>query len=69
LAHLPMEDESVDLILSRSVFEHLANPQALYAEMARVLSPGGSVIFLTANMWDYERWLARLEPIAFMRAS
>src|SRR5712691_3459486 len=53
LAHLPLPDASVDLIMSRSVFEHLADPVAVYREFSRVLRPGGSVVFLTANMWDY----------------
>ncbi|MCH7344169.1 class I SAM-dependent methyltransferase [Pelomonas sp. CA6] len=62
LGRLPLEDASVDLIMSRSVFEHLADPQAVYAEMARVLKPGGTLIFLTANLWDYGTLAARLIP-------
>lgn len=62
LGHLPLDDGSVDLIMSRSVFEHLADPQAVYAEFARVLSPGGRVVFLTANIWDYGTMIARLVP-------
>lgn len=62
LAHLPVPDGSVDLIMSRSVFEHLTDPEAVYAELARVLRPGGRVVFLTANFWDYGTQVARLVP-------
>jgi SAM-dependent methyltransferase len=62
LAHLPLADASVDLIMSRSVFEHLTDPASVYAEFARVLRPGGRVVFLTANMWDYGTLVARMVP-------
>jgi SAM-dependent methyltransferase len=65
LARLPLPDASVDLIMSRSVFEHLTDPQAVYREFARVLRPGGAIVFLTANMWDYGTLVARLVPNRF----
>lgn len=68
LAHLPLEDSSVDIIMSRSVFEHLADPQSVYREFARVLRPGGKLIFLTANMWDYATQIAKLVPNRFHAA-
>ena len=68
LARLPLEDGSVDIIMSRSVFEHLADPQAVYLEFARVLRPGGVVVFLTANMWDYGTLVARMIPNRFHAA-
>ena len=36
LAKLPLPAESVDLIISRSVFEHLTDPASVYQELARV---------------------------------
>jgi len=65
LAHIPLPDASVDLIMSRSVFEHLAEPQAVYREFSRILRPGGALVFLTANMWDYGTLAARLVPNRF----
>ncbi len=62
LGALPLADGSVDLIISRSVFEHLTDPQSVYRDFSRVLSPGGRVIFLTANMWDYGTLAARMVP-------
>lgn len=65
LGRLPLPDASVDLIMSRSVFEHLTAPEQVYAEFARVLRPGGRIVFLTANMWDYGTLVARLIPNRF----
>lgn len=62
LGQMPLADGSVDLIMSRSVFEHLTEPEAVYREMARLLKPGGHLVFLTANMWDYGTLVARLIP-------
>mgnify|MGYP004701656237 CR=1 FL=1 len=68
LTQLPLPDASVDLIMSRSVFEHLVDPQSVYREFSRVLRPGGTVVFLTANMWDYGTLVARLVPNRFHAA-
>jgi SAM-dependent methyltransferase len=65
LAKLPLPDASVDLIMSRSVFEHLTDPDAVYLELARVLRPGGRIVFLTASFWDYGTQVARLVPNRF----
>ncbi|MBL8397644.1 MAG: class I SAM-dependent methyltransferase [Candidatus Accumulibacter sp.] len=65
LANIPLPAESVDLIMSRSVFEHLTDPSAVYKEFSRILRPGGAVVFLTANMWDYGTMVARLIPNRF----
>lgn len=65
LANLPLDSSSVDLIMSRSVFEHLQDPESIYREFGRVLKPGGSVVFLTANMWDYGTLVARMVPNRF----
>jgi ubiquinone/menaquinone biosynthesis C-methylase UbiE len=62
LAAIPVADASVDTIMSRSVFEHLDDPAAVYREFMRVLKPGGRVVFLTANTWDYATIIARLTP-------
>lgn len=65
LARLPVEEASMDLVMSRSVFEHLERPDAVYRELARVLRPGGKVVFLTANVWDYATMVARIVPNRF----
>lgn len=65
LAKIPLPDACVDLIMSRSVFEHLTDPESVYREFSRILRPGGAVVFLTANMWDYGTLVARLVPNRF----
>ena len=65
LGRLPLPDASVDLVMSRSVFEHLTDPASVYRELARVLRPGGRVVFLTANLWDYGTMVARMVPNRF----
>jgi SAM-dependent methyltransferase len=43
---LPFADASFETVLSVSVLEHTPDPQHLFAEMARVLIPGGTMIQL-----------------------
>jgi SAM-dependent methyltransferase len=57
-----LPDRSVDLIYSRSVMEHVEEPDAVFAESHRILRPGGHWIFLTANKWDYASIIARMIP-------
>ena len=44
---------SIDLAYSRAVMEHLEEPEAAYAEIARVLKPGGVYVFTTPSIYDY----------------
>jgi SAM-dependent methyltransferase len=40
---LPIASQSVDLVLSQAVLEHVTNPQKAVEEMFRILKPGGQV--------------------------
>ena len=40
---LPLDDDSVDFAYARFLFQHLAEPAVVLAEMARVVRPGGIV--------------------------
>jgi ubiquinone/menaquinone biosynthesis C-methylase UbiE len=62
LSSIPIPDASVDVIMSRSVMEHVVAPLDVYREMNRVLKPGGHFIFLTGNFWDYAALIATLVP-------
>jgi SAM-dependent methyltransferase len=65
LGTMDLPDGTVDLIYSRSVMEHIEDPDAVYREMHRILKPGGRSIFLTANKWDYASLVATLVPNAW----
>ena len=45
-AHIPLEDGSIDLVFSVSVFEHVADLDTSLKEIARVLKPKGMLISL-----------------------
>lgn len=53
LERMPLESASFDLVMSRSVLEHLDHPDAVFLEIARVLKPGGHFVFLIPNFYDY----------------
>lgn len=65
LASIPIEDNCVDVMMSRSVMEHVTDPARVYGESYRVLKPGGHFTFLTANLWDYASIIAKLVPNRF----
>lgn len=45
----PLAAASADLVVCRYVLEHVADPDAFFGEVARVLRPGGRFVFLTPN--------------------
>ena len=45
LQALGFPDNAFDLVVSQDVFEHVATPRKAFAEVARVLRPGGSHVF------------------------
>lgn len=62
---LPLANESVDLVISTQVLEHVFSPQKYLAEALRVLRPGGKLILTTHGIWedhgcpyDFWRWTA-----------
>jgi len=44
-AALPFADDSFDVITATDTFEHFASPLEVLREMARVLQPGGNIVF------------------------
>jgi SAM-dependent methyltransferase len=62
LVDLGLKNESVDIVASRSVLEHIKYPKSVYGEICRVLKPGGHFIFLTPNLFDYGSLLSLLVP-------
>ncbi len=59
---LPYEDDRFDIIASRYVFEHIANPQFVASELMRVVKPGGVIAAMTPNKWGYIGIAARMVP-------
>lgn len=59
---LPFADEAFDVIACRSVIEHLRDPIPFFAEVARVLKPGGAMYCLTPNRLDYVSIIATMVP-------
>lgn len=62
---LSFESNFFDLVVSAWVLEHLPDPVNAFEEIFRVLKPGGKVIFLTPNVWNYNVWIIRLIPEKF----
>jgi SAM-dependent methyltransferase len=48
---LPYDDESFDVIYSKSFLEHLRSPDVFFAEARRVLKPGGLLLSLVPD-WE-----------------
>ena len=49
---LPYEDNSFDIIFSKSIIEHFYYPDKIFKEAYRVLKPDGTIITLTPE-WQY----------------
>lgn len=58
----PLPDASVEVVICRSVLEHVASPAGFFAELGRVLRAGGVFIFLTPNRWHPSMVASRVLP-------
>lgn len=66
-ATIPYPERTFDLVFSDNVLEHLADPGAVFAEVARVLKPGGLFLFKTPNRHHYMPLISQLTPHWFHR--
>lgn len=57
---LPIEDSSIDLIVSDYVFEHVTNVDLFAGEIDRILKPGGWICARTPTKYCYVAIFARL---------
>jgi SAM-dependent methyltransferase len=58
----PIHDHTVDLIICDFVLEHVDAPEKFFAEISRVLKPGGYLCIRTPNVWSYVSFAAALIP-------
>lgn len=68
IAHMELPDSSVDLVISRSVLEHVNDVKGVYAEIYRILRPEGLFLFLVPNFLDYVSIFSYLVPNRFHKA-
>ena len=64
---LPFASDHFDIVISRSVVEHLVDPEQAFREFNRVLRPGGKVVILTPNKYDYVSLIAAATPYRLHR--
>jgi len=57
---IPLEDNSVDMVIADYVLEHVDDADGFRAEVSRVLRPGGYFCARTPHKWSYVSVLARL---------
>lgn len=62
---LPFAEASFDLVIAVNVLEHIDDPVRLFAEVRRVLKPGGVFIVRTPNRYHYVPLIAQLTPHRF----
>jgi SAM-dependent methyltransferase len=59
---LPFADGAFDVCVSNYVLEHVADPYRHFAEVHRVLKPGGAYVFRTPNLWYYVSLVSAAVP-------
>ena len=62
---IPLDDASIDAVLSTQTLEHVPNPDRIVAEWVRILRPGGNLLLTVPFMWpehempyDFQRYTA-----------
>ncbi len=66
--HIPFENGEVDLLVSRTLLEHVPDLQSAVTEMARVLKPGGRSIHLLPCRYALFAIAARVVPFDIAKA-
>lgn len=65
---IPAKANSVDMIYSRQVFEHVRHPEQVLADIKRVLKPGGVFIGSTSHLEPYHSFsFWNFTPFGFKR--
>jgi SAM-dependent methyltransferase len=66
MRELPFADGSFASVLSVHSIEHVPDPQRVLAEVARVLEPGGSAVFVTPNRVTFGRADEIIDPYHYV---
>ena len=61
--HLPLPDDTYDLVFAHGVVQYTANPRQLVEECRRVLKPGGEAIFQVYNRISWLNALSKLMKV------
>lgn len=56
---LPLQDQSFDAVLNAVSVQYLQYPEAIFAEIHRILKPGGVAIFSFSNRMFYQKAIQR----------
>jgi SAM-dependent methyltransferase len=64
--HLPLPDAAVDVVLFSEVIEHLVDAYVGYAEISRVLRPGGIVVLTTNNASEMPEVSPLVDPLTWI---
>jgi ubiquinone/menaquinone biosynthesis C-methylase UbiE len=64
---LPLENQSVDLILSRALLEHVEDNEAALIEMYRILKPGGKMLHFVPARYSTFGVAARILPFEMLK--
>ncbi|MGD8329024.1 MAG: class I SAM-dependent methyltransferase [Acidobacteriota bacterium] len=62
---IPYPDGEFDVVIADNVLEHLDEPARAFAEVSRVLRPGGWFLCKTPNAWHYVALASRCTPHGF----
>ena len=65
MSHIPLADESADMVVCNMVFEHLERPGQAFAELSRILKKGGHLVFMTPCVYNVVTAANRLVPNRF----
>lgn len=65
LENIPLDSNSVDIVISEFVIEHLYNPDIVIKEISRILKPEGVFIFITPNIINPIITLSKILPQTF----
>ena len=67
LADVGIEDAGIDILVSTSVFEHLADPGDVIAEMARIVRPGGLCVHAIDGFDHRSYGSSAIDALEFLR--